>query len=220
MAKKTTVNKIDRALETPESSQKENQSPEALFPTFDLTYCEMSYSLPAVDEWDYGTRYGGALPERFVYWAKEALRELYEWSGTKIATACFTMNSFGEVFFGNTPEQLKASLTYYDRGYGAKAGFDGLIEQMGIASERTVWFSPVVQWNKPDNLYEMLDIELAEWYFERSPLSKGEKLESVERRDTAIYTIKAESGKYYQIFLTESTREMSAMYGPYDHYPD
>jgi hypothetical protein len=28
MAKKTTVNKIDRALETPESSQKENQSPE------------------------------------------------------------------------------------------------------------------------------------------------------------------------------------------------
>ncbi len=198
----------------------ENQSPEALFPTFDLTYCEMSYSLPAVDEWDYGTRYGGALPERFVYWAKEALRELYEWSGTKIATACFTMNSFGEVFFGNTPEQLKASLTYYDRGYGAKAGFDGLIEQMGIASERTVWFSPVVQWNKPDNLYEMLDIELAEWYFERSPLSKGEKLESVERRDTAIYTIKAESGKYYQIFLTESTREMSAMYGPYDHYPD
>lgn len=198
----------------------ENQSPEALFPTLDLTYCEMDYTLPAVDEWDYGTRYGGALTERFVYWAKEALRELYEWSGTKISKACFTMNSFGDVFFGNTPEQMEASLTYYDRGYGAKAGFNDLIEQIGIVTERTVWFSPVVQWNKPDNLNEMLDIQLAEWYFERSPISKGEKLESVERIDMAAYIIRAESGKYYQIFLTDSTREMSAMYGPYDSRPE
>ena len=47
----------------------ENQSPDAVFPTLDLTYCEPYYALPAVDEWDYGTRYGGALTERFVYWA-------------------------------------------------------------------------------------------------------------------------------------------------------
>ena len=47
-------------------------SPDAVFPTLDLTYCEPYYALPAVDEWDYGTRYGGALTERFVYWAKEA----------------------------------------------------------------------------------------------------------------------------------------------------
>ncbi len=198
----------------------ENQSPEAFFRKLDLTYCEVYYGLPAVDEWDYGTRYGGALPERFVYWAKEALTELYEWSGTKIDRACFTMTSFGSVSFGNTPEELNASLVYYDRSYGARAGFEDIIEQMGVVTERTVWFSPIVQWNKPDNLNEMLDIELVEWYFERSPLSEGEKLESVERVDMAVYTIKAESGKYYQIFLTDATREMSAMYGPYDSRPE
>ncbi len=198
----------------------ENLSPEAVFPTLDLTYCETSYGLPAIDEWDYGTRYGGALPERFVYWAKEALTELYQWSGTRIDKACFTMTSFGSVSFGNTPEQLNASLVYYDRGYGAKAGFQDLIEQMGVATERTVWFSPVIQWNKPENLNEMLDIQLVEWYFERSPLSEGEKFESAERYALGIYTIKAESGRYYQIFLNDATRELSAMYGPYESRPD
>ncbi|MCI9336266.1 MAG: hypothetical protein HFH93_01795 [Lachnospiraceae bacterium] len=198
----------------------ENQSPGALFPKLDLTYCELQYTLPAVDEWDYGTAYGGALPQRFVYWAKEALRELYEWSGTKIEKACFSVSSFGNVSFANTPEELKASLIYFDRGYGSKAGFESIIEQITVSTERTVWFSPVIQWNKPDNQAEMLDIQLAEWYFERSPLSQGEKLESVERTNTDVYVIKAESGKYYQIFLSEHTREMSAMYGPYEKRPD
>lgn len=198
----------------------ENQSPDAVFPALDLTYCEMYYGLPAVDEWDYGARYGGALTERFVYWAKEALKELYEWSGTKIDKTCFTMTSFGNLLFANTPEQLEASLTFYDRGYGERAGFEDLIEQMNIVTERTVWFSPVIQWNKPDNINEMSDMQLVQWYFERSPLSEGEKLESLERIDAAAYTIKAESGRYYQIFLTEATRELSSMYGPYENRPE
>lgn len=205
----------------------ENQSPDAVFPTLDLTYCEPYYALPAVDEWDYGTRYGGALTERFVYWAKEALTELYEWSGTKIDKACFTVNHFGDFCFANTPEELQSSLIYYNRVYGEDAGFESCVKQMGVATERTVWFSPVIQWNKPENLDEMTDHELAEWYFERAPLAEGEKLVSVEGigegigYDTySILNILAESGNFYQIYLNGATREMSAMYGPYEERPD
>ncbi len=205
----------------------ENQSPDAVFPTLDLTYCEPYYGLPAVDEWDYGTRYGGALTERFVYWAKEALTELYEWSGTKIDKACFTVTRFGDFCFANTPEELQSSLIYYNRVYGEDAGFESCVKQMGVATERMVWFSPVIQWNKPENLDEMTDHELAEWYFERAPLAEGEKLVSVEGigegsgYDTySILNILAESGNFYQIYLNGATREMSAMYGPYEERPD
>ncbi len=205
----------------------ENQSPDAVFPTLDLTYCEPYYALPAVDEWDYGTRYGGALTERFVYWAKEALTELYEWSGTKIDKACFTVTRFGDFCFANTPEELQSSLIYYDRVYGEDAGFESCVKQMGVATERTVWFSPVIQWNKPENPDGMTDHELAEWYFERAPLAEGEKLVSVEGigegigYDTySILNILAESGNFYQIYLNGATREMSAMYGPYEERPD
>lgn len=197
----------------------ENQSPDAVFPSLDLTYGELSYMLPAVDEWDYGTRYGGALTERFVYWAKQALTELYEWSGTKVDKACFTASRFGDFFFANTPEELKASLTFYNRGYGAKAGFEDLIEQMGVSTERTVWFSPVVQWNVPDDLNQMTDLELVEWYFPRSALTKGQTLESVEERWSGEYVAKTVSGNYYQIYLNPA-REISAFYGPYDSYPE
>ena len=197
----------------------ENQSPDAVFPTLDLTYGELSYTLPAVDEWDYGTRYGGALTERFVYWAKKALTELYEWSGTKIDTACFTVGRFGDFFFANTSEELEASLVFYDRGYGAKAGFENLIGQMGVATERTVWFSPVIQWNVPDDLNQMTDLELVEWYFPRSALTEGETLENVEERWSGEYVVRTVSGNYYQIFLNPA-REVSAFYGPYDSYPE
>lgn len=198
----------------------ENQAPDAVFPTLDLTYCEAFYALPAVDEWDYGTRCGGALTERFVYWAKQALTELYEWSGTKIQKACFAVTEFGDISFGNTIEEVESSLIYFNRCYGARAGFAGGIEQMGVSTERTAWFSPVIQWNMPENPDEMTDHQLVEWYFGRAPLAEGETLASVEGVDFHTYIVLAESGNYYQIYLNGETRELSAMYGPYESRPE
>ncbi len=197
----------------------ENQSPEALFPTLDLTYCETGYSLPAVDEWDYGTVIGGALTERLIYWAKQALTELYEMTGTKLDTICFAVTSFGDISFGRTPSDLEHSRTFYDRAYGERAGFEGCIEHFGLSTERTVWFSPVILWRVPENLDKMTDLELAEWYFGRIPLSRGEVLESIEPWMDG-FLIRAESGNYYEIFLQPVTRELSSAYGPYDTCPN
>lgn len=200
----------------------ENHSPDAVFPALDLTYYyepSLSYGLPAVDEWEYGTRIGGALTERYVYWAKKALTELYEWSGTKIDSTCFMVTRFGDIYFGNTTEDLRRSLTYYDRCYGARAGFEECIEQMRLATERVVWYSPVIQWNVPENLNQMTNLELAEWYFRRSALTEGETLESVEESRYDGYIAKAESGNYYRIYLN-AAREVSDFCGPYENYPE
>lgn len=197
-----------------------NQAPDALFPTLDLTYCEVPYGLPAVDEWDYGTRYGGALAQRFVYWAKEALTELYEWSGTKLDTVCFTMTDFGDICFANTPEDIKASRTFYDRCYGEQAGFRSCIPNMSLSTERVVWYSPVVQWRVPENLKQMTDEEVVLWYFARSAVAEGETMAAIERSNVGSYIIKTEVGNYYEMALEASTREVHDIYGPYDDYPD
>lgn len=197
----------------------ENQSKDAIFPVLDLTYCETTYCLPAVDEWDYGTEYGGALTERMVYWAKQALTELYEWSGTKIDTVCFAVTEYGGVSFGNTREDLKASRNFYDRRYGAEGGFVNCIASMDLVTERVVWFSPVTQWNVPEELGSMTDMQVVEWYFARSPLAKGEELDTIEESFENVYVIGAKSGNYYELTLDVTTREVDSVYGPYESYP-
>lgn len=198
----------------------EDRSPGALFPTLDLTYCETFYALPAVDEWDYGTRYGGALTERFVYWAKEALRELYEWSGTRIDKACFCVGSYGDVSFGNTPEDIRTSRIFYSRRYGERAGFEECIQDMELSTERVVWYSPVTQWNVPEGSGQMTDLQLVEWYFGRSPLAEGEEIASIYENSEGDYTVEAESGNYYWIYMDGATREIGFFCGPYDSYPN
>ena len=197
----------------------ENQSPDAVFPFLDLTYQETSYALPAVDDWDAETEYGGALNERFIYWAKEALSELYEWSGTKIDTACFAVTWFGDFYFGQTPQDLDASRSFYDRVFGVRAGFSDVIESMTLTTERVVWYSPVVQWNVPEQLANMTDTQVVEWYFGRSGLTEGEKIETIENVWESNYVIRAESGRYYEMTLNRASREVYSVYGPYDAYP-
>lgn len=196
----------------------ENEMPDAVFPTLDLTYCETFYVLPAVDEWDYGTLYGGALTERFVYWAREALTELYQWSGTKLDTTCFSVTEFGDFIFGNTPEDMKASRTFYSRAYGERAGFQESIEQMNLVTERVVWYSPVTQWIVPEGIDRMSDSQLVEWYFGRSALAEGEIIRTVSKGGEE-YIALTEAGKYYSIFLNSTTREAEFITGPYDSYP-
>lgn len=196
----------------------ENPSPDAVFPKLDLTYCETAYALPAVDEWDYGTVYGGALTERAICLAKDALEELYDWSGTKIDTVCFCITSGGEVIFGNTSADMDASRTFYHRCYGESAGFDNWIQHMILATERVVWYSPVTQWKKPENLSRMADEEAAVWYFEQSPLTEGETVDTITTNGDE-YLIKTETGNYFAVYLQPSTRELNSIYGPYGEIP-
>lgn len=198
----------------------ENQSPDAVFPLLDLRYCEDGYyTLPAVDEWDYGTAHGGALAERLVYWARQALTELYEWSGTKIETAYFSASEFGGFFFGNSRADMKADRIFFDRTYGARAGFEHCIESMRIVTGQMEWYSGVTQWNVPEDLDHMTDAQVVEWYFGRASVSAGEKAVSVTQSYGNAFVVRAESGNYYELTLEPTTRQVDTVYGPYDGYP-
>lgn len=197
----------------------ENPASDAVFPTLDLTYVETSYALPAVDEWDYGTVYGGALTERFICWAKQALTELYEWSGTRIDTACFCVTTCGDYTFGQTVEDMHASRTYYSRQYGAGAGFDDCIEGMDLVTERMVWYSPVTQWKMPEDMDNKTDEQLIEWYFAHLYLAEGEEIETIQCDFENEYMVRAKSGRYYALYLNPITRELSNARGPYEEYP-
>lgn len=194
-------------------------APDAVLPALDLTYCETGYTLPAVDEWDYGTGYGGALTERFVRLAKEALTELYEWSGTRLESVCFAVTDGGEVLFGNTPKDIDASRIFYYRCYGEQAGFENGIRDMILSTERVAWFSPVTQWNVPENLAQMTDEEVVLWYFARSALAEGETAETIEETYDGDFVIGTAAGNYYEMTLHPVTREITSIYGPYDDFP-
>lgn len=196
-----------------------DKSPDAVLPALDLTYCETGYALPAVDEWDYGTRYGGALTERMVWLARKALTELYEWSGTRLESVCFSVTEFGEVVFGNTPKDMDASRTFYHRCYSGQAEFEDSIRHMTLLTERVVWYSPVVQWNVPKNLDGMTDEEVVLWYFAFSALAGGETAETIEETVEDDYVIKTAEGHYFEASLNPLTREISSIYGPYDDFP-
>lgn len=198
----------------------ENQSPDAVFPLLDLTYYEgLGYELPAVDDWDYLSEYGGALTERLVYWAKQALTELYEWSGTKIDTVSFTAIEFGAFYFANSPEDMRVGRTFYDRVYGKRAGFRECIESMDLVTERVVWYSNVTQWNVPENLHDMTNAQVAEWYLERSALAEGETVAEIQERFEDTFVFRMESGNYYEVTMNLDTSEVGSVYGPYDSYP-
>jgi len=199
----------------------ENSSPDALFPVWDLNYCRAeAYGVEAVDDLASAVNYGGELNERLVYWAKQALTELYEWSGTKMNKAYFTTSAFGDFFFGQSEQDVRASRTFYTRCYGAKAGFSDCIESITVATERVVWYSTVTQWNAPEGIKDMTDAQVVEWYFGRLPLTEGEISAGMEESGENSYVIEAESGKYYEIEFNRASREVSSIYGPYSVYPE
>ena len=89
---------------------------------------------------------------------------------------------------------------------------------MILATERVVWYSPVTQWKKPENLSRMADEEAAVWYFEQSPLTEGETVDTITTNGDE-YLIKTETGNYFAVYLQPSTRELNSIYGPYGEIP-
>lgn len=196
----------------------QDMRPDALFEELELNYVEMPYALPAVDGWDAGI-YGGGLQETMIQWAKQALSELYDFSGTKLESCCFTVTEFGEFVFARTKEDMEAGRTFYSRCYGAQAGFLDCIPSMNLATAQSVWYSPVRQYVIPDNRERMTAAEIVSWYLERSALAEGETTEAVEETFEGNYVVGMKSGKYYELTYDAASKTVSAIDGPYEGYP-
>lgn len=196
----------------------ENFSSDALFENLDLSYCELDYSLPTVNDYE-AEIYGGALNSKIIYWAKQALNELYRWSGYKVEKAYFTVYESGDICFAQTEEDMRRGRIYFSRTYSELDGEYSVIPSMNVATEREVWYSPVIQWNVPENHDTMPEKEIVLWYFEKAALAAGETVETIEENFEDNYIIKAESGNYYEITYNGDKRLVSSIYGPYPDYP-
>lgn len=198
----------------------ENLSPDALFENWELVYVEdeeSEYVLPAVvDERE--------LQGTLIAMAKQALTELYRWTGEKVDTACFQVSDMGGVSFGMTPEDLRHSRTFYDRYFGVDtkynlSNYEKSISSMYITSGRSVWYSPVF-WNVfPDKMNEMTEEEIIIWYFERGFLADNYKVESIEKRYEDMWTLQTRSGVWFEVVYDVSLGEVTMVTGPYYEYP-
>ncbi len=197
---------------------KNGEGPEHL----DLTYVEQDdmYTLSAiVDE------------ERFnvtmVDMARQALWELYQWTGEKVGTACFQVSNMGNIVFSRTPEDMAHSRIFFSRSFGVDtryniSGYDKSISSIGVVSGRDVWFSPVLWRVFPEDMENMTDEEVIRWYFERLPIGETEGIKTMEQRypdmdDT--WTLQTESGQWYEVFYNKELREISDVVGPYPELP-
>lgn len=186
--------------------------------TTDLSYVEDSYSVPVYELLDQGC-YDSITAGSIVYQAKEALNELYEWSGTKVNTCYFTVTDYGAFYFGLSEKDILKSRDFYCRCYGEEAGFSDCIQNITVTSARRLWYSPVQLYHYPENYDSMSREEIVTWYFERAAIAKNEKVLTMEEVFDDNFMIQTDQGHYYEVFLDPVINEVSDIYGPYQGYP-
>lgn len=196
----------------------ENPSEDAVFQKLDLIYVEDDsiYTLPATTD--------DNMHLTMIAMAKQALTELYEWTGEKVDTAYFQVSNLGGVTFASSLEDMEHSRIFYSRYFGADtdynlSGYERAVSTRDIASGRAVWYSPLLWRRFPSSMNDMTDEEVIIWYVERLPGIDGDRVVSLENRYEDIWTIQTASGSWYEVFYNNSLREISGVYGPYPEYP-
>ena len=199
--------------------EEENELPDVVFGRFDLTYVDDGgpYTLPAIVD---GTDSHCVL----IAMAKQALRELYQWTGEKVDTACFQVTDMGCVYFSMAPEDMEHSRVFYDRDFGADTEFnlsnyDKCISSMYVTSARSVWYSPVLWKIIPAGTEKMTSEEIITWYLERIPLVEDCRVKSMEKRYEDTWTVETYSGVWFEVFYDTGLKEISGVVGPYPEYP-
>lgn len=192
---------------------------DAAFKKLDLTYVEDGYyTLAAVlDEEE--------LNVTMVAMAKQALTELYEWTGEMVNTACFQVTNMGGVTFSVSREDMEHSRVFFGRYFGVDtkynlSGYDKSISSVGVASGKRVWYSPVLWRVFPDNLDAMTDEEVVIWYFERLPGIGNDKVLTTVKRYEDMWTTQTKSGKWYEVIYDSENREVLEVVGPYPDFPE
>lgn len=179
-----------------------------------LTYVETPWSLSAK---------GASFSQENLYWAYQALLELEQWTGTRVTECCYNLTRFGEFTFSQTPEDMEHSRIFYSRSYNCLLDGDELtIESVDYSTDMDVWFSPVKQYVTPPQYDKMTVEEILTWYFERSALSKGSRVEEIFQPYEGSYTIRTDQGTYYEFLGTDDLGTVGrgmALFGPYDSYP-
>lgn len=197
----------------------ENRAEDAPLEHLDLTYVEDggTYTLPATAD-------GNDISGTMIAMARQALEELYLWTGEQVDAVYFQVSDLGGVTFAMSPEDMEHSRIFFSRYYGADtaynlSGYEKMISSTYIVSGRSAWYSPVYWRVTPDGADTMTDEEMVRWYFERLPMGEYGKVKTMEQRFEGIWTVQSESGSWFEVGYDAKLREVSDVTGPYPDIP-
>ncbi len=180
-----------------------------------LTFVETYWSVSAAE---------AQFSHEVLYWACQALLELEQWTGTQVTEVCYTVSEFGDFSFGLTPEDMMHDRTFYSRCYNGLSFIWGeVIESIYYSTDMDVWYSPVKQYTTPPGYDKMTTEERLIWFFERSAIARGSKVEEVIYPwEGSDYLFRTDQGTYYDFAATEGIDTLGKglyLAGPYDGYP-
>ena len=161
-----------------------------------LTFVETYWSVSAAE---------AQFSHEVLYWACQALLELEQWTGTQVTEVCYTVSEFGDFSFGLTPEDMMHDRTFYSRCYNGLSFIWGeVIESIYYSTDMDVWYSPVKQYTTPPGYDKMTTEERLIWFFERSAIARGSKVEEVIYPwEGSDYLFRTDQGTYYDFAATE-----------------
>lgn len=151
--------------------------------------------------------------------AERALRELYELTGTQIGECYYYYDAMGCFSFALTETDMDRGRIFYSRTFGEEEHQDFVaIQSMFLSNARRVWYSPVYQYNLPEDFSSYEDSEKAVWFLKQSGVYNGKEVEKCIQPYSAMpetWQIIMEDGTAYEVSLDMETDGVSNITGPY-----
>lgn len=161
----------------------------------------------------------GMPEEYYADYARQAMKELYELTGTQEEECCYYYTKLGSFVFALTEEDLEHDRIFYSRSFGSGDMTEfSAISSVYISYARRCWYSPVYQYQLPPDFDSYEDSEKAVWFLKQSGIYNGKGAVKCTQPYSAMpetWRIVMEDGTAYEVSLDTEIDGVSNITGPY-----
>ncbi len=161
----------------------------------------------------------GMPQEEYEVYAVQALRELYDLTGTQMEECYYFYYDNGGYVFALTKDDMDRGREFYMRCYSERV--DGKfwgIESMDISYARRVWYSPVYQYDLPADFDTYDEEEKAVWFLTNSGAYNGRQIQQCFRPYDDMpktWRIIMDDDTAYELTLDMKIDAVTNLTGPY-----
>ena len=161
----------------------------------------------------------GMPQEEYEVYAVQALRELYDLTGTQIEECCYFYYDTGSYVFALTKDDMDHGREFYMRSYSERVDekFWG-IESIYLTYAGNVWYSPVYQYELPADFDTYDDEEKAVWFLTNSGAYNGRQIQQCFRPYDDMpetWRIIMDDDTAYELTLDTKINAVTNLTGPY-----
>lgn len=174
---------------------------------------ELTYVLPDSMKEQYSDQ--GWNMERLEGSAQQALRDLYDLTGTKVESCVYMSVNNGTYYFAKTAEDMNQGRVFYARTFQEQ---ENIIPSMDLTNAESAGYSDIRQLSLPSGAEKMSDGELALWFLQNSPVYRGGTVshtEAAEDGQEGLLRIIMESGDFYEVQIDRNLPAVLRIAGPY-----